>query len=191
MNPQGSSFLNQATLVLNRSWAVVNVTTVRRAICLVFRGHAKIIAPETFEVYDFESWVKFPTNGDGSIIHAVSFQFQAPEVIVLKTFNSVPNTDVPFSRKNIFRRDNYTCQYCGKQFRTEELTIEHILPRSKGGKTTWQNCVLACISCNLKKGNRTLTESGLILKKTPTRPRWKPDLFLGQAPRPDFWGKFL
>lgn len=191
MDPNGSSLLAQATLVLNRSWTVVNVTTVKRALCLVFRGHAKIIAPGTFQVHDFASWLDQPMPPSAARIRTVSVSIPAPEVIVLQGYDEVPATEVPFSRRNIFRRDNYQCQYCGKHSRAEELTIDHLVPRSQGGATTWENCVLACTRCNLRKGNRSPEEAGLALRARPRRPRWQPDILMQTERHPTFWASFI
>jgi 5-methylcytosine-specific restriction endonuclease McrA len=97
---------------------------------------------------------------------------------------------VTFSRRNLFKRDRFTCQYCGEQPGTEELTIDHVLPRSRGGVSTWENCVLACIECNHRKANMTPAEAGMPLKKDPARPNWRPlyareDVMIGS------WSKFL
>ena len=191
MTASGESLLDRATLVLNRSWTAVNVTTARRALCLVYLGQAKIIAPETFEVHDFDSWIRADGDGTHPVIRAVSFKFRLPEVIVLQTYDSIPCKEVPFSRRNIYRRDNYTCQYCGKRFHAEDLTIDHVIPKSRGGKTTWENCVLACAACNLRKGDRTLEEAGMALLGKPAKPSWNPNLLVRGGPLPLSWKGFL
>ncbi len=190
MATTGETLLDQATLVLNKSWTAVNVTTVRRAICLVYLGQAKIIAPETFEVHDFESWIRADGDGTHPVLSTVNFKFRVPEVIVLQRYNSVPSKEVPFSRKNVYRRDNYTCQYCGKRFRAEELTIDHVIPRSRGGRTSWENCVLACVRCNLRKGDRTLEEAGMTLLRKPSKPKWNPNLVVRGGAFPPSWRGF-
>ncbi len=183
--------LDRATLVLNRSWTAVNVTTVRRAICLVYSGHARVISPETFKTYDFETWVHNGENGNHFYFKTVTLKIRVPEVILLLTYDSVPAKDVPFSRKNIYKRDNYTCQYCGKKYKAEDLTIDHVVPRSRGGKTTWENCVLACIWCNIKKGDRTLKEAGMRLLRKPSRPKWSTGVILAKENLPSSWKSFI
>ena len=102
----------------------------------------------------------------------------------------VPANAVTFSRRNVFKRDRYTCQYCGKQPGSEELTIDHVVPRSQGGLSTWENCVLACIECNARKANRTPEQAHMPLRKHPVRPHWKP-LYAPHSVRIDSWTKFL
>ncbi len=97
---------------------------------------------------------------------------------------------VTFSRRNLFKRDHSTCQYCACQPGTEELTIDHVLPRSQGGQTTWENCVLACVSCNAKKANRTPEQAMMKLRRAPVRPSWKP-LYDATGVRIASWSRFL
>lgn len=96
-------------------------------------------------------------------------QIKLPKIVVLKKYINI-NHAPKFSRKNVYLRDNYTCQYCGKKFPTEELTFDHVMPRCKGGKTTWENIVTACKCCNGKKGGKTLQEANMKLISTPCIP---------------------
>ena len=93
-----------------------------------------------------------------------------PEVIVLKTYDRLPTNSVTFSRRNIFKRDRFTCQFCGRQPGSEALTIDHVVPRSQGGTSTWENCVLACIDCNARKADRTPEQARMPLRHAPIRP---------------------
>ncbi len=162
--------LNKRVLVLNKSWIPVNVTSAKRAICLVFSGLAKVVHPKTYEIYDFEQWKKQQAK---YYIRAVHFDMPVPEIIVLQRYNNLRSRHkVPFSRTNLLKRDDYSCQYCGKKDRGSKLTIDHIVPRSKGGITSWSNCVIACSSCNRRKGNKFLHESGYRLLRQPTTPIW-------------------
>jgi 5-methylcytosine-specific restriction endonuclease McrA len=102
----------------------------------------------------------------------------------------MPTSAVTFSRRNIYKRDRYTCQYCGIQPGSEELTIDHVSPRSQGGLSTWENCVLACVSCNKRKADRTPEQARMPLKKPPARPAWRP-LYATQHVRIDSWSKFI
>jgi len=191
MERENFEILDRATLVLNKSWIAVNVTTVRKAICLVYRGHAKIISPDTFKTYDFNTWIHNGENGGNYYIKTVTLKIRVPEVILLLTYDSIPAQHVPFSRKNIYKRDNYTCQYCGKKFRPEDLTIDHVIPKSKGGETTWENCVLACLWCNMKKGNRTLKEAGMKLLRKPEKPKWTTGVIVTKDKIPTSWKNFI
>jgi 5-methylcytosine-specific restriction endonuclease McrA len=93
---------------------------------------------------------------------------------VLQVYDRFPRARVRFSRQNIYLRDGLTCQYCQQRLPRSELNLDHVIPRSRGGRTTWENVVCSCIACNVRKGGRTPQEAGMRLMKTPTRPRWSP-----------------
>jgi 5-methylcytosine-specific restriction endonuclease McrA len=97
---------------------------------------------------------------------------------------------VTFSRRNVFKRDRYVCQYCGCQPGTDELTIDHVVPRSQGGVSSWTNCVLACIACNKRKADRTPREASMTLRRQPVRPTWKP-VYADHHVRLESWSKFV
>lgn len=187
----GSSGLDDRTLVLNRSWLAVNVTTARRALTLAFVGCARIIHVDTFEVFSFDAWIDLPPAPKARTVRSVSREFQVPEIILLQAYDQQPVLRVPFSRRNLFYRDNYRCQYCGVRTSTENLSIDHVTPRSKGGLSSWTNCVLACHSCNVRKGSRTPQEAGMRLSRNPAQPRWPVYLSLGADRRRDSWRRFL
>jgi 5-methylcytosine-specific restriction endonuclease McrA len=182
--------LQRATLVLNRSWRPVHVTTVRRALCMVFRDAAKIVCPASLQTYDFASWIEVPIPDHASAIRSPSVSIAAPEIVVLAHYNRVPCHQAPFTRRNLFLRDDYTCQYCGKRGPSSKLSVDHVLPRSRGGSTSWENCVLACVRCNARKANHTPQEAGLNLLRQPTRPRWTPYLSLTENQRMESWSRF-
>lgn len=182
--------LSQPTLVLNRSWQAICTTSVRHAIILVYTGRAKFIAPDTYELHDLESWSDLARFAKGPLIHGVNLALPVPEVVILTETNVYPQPKVVFSRRNIFKRDHYTCQYCGARPRLQELTIDHVLPRSQGGRSTWENCVVSCRSCNEDKGNRTPEEVGLKLHAKPRRPAWLPFVTQNNGLRPS-WEKFI
>lgn len=183
--------LEGATLVLNRSWAVIHTTTVKRALTLTINRVAKIIAPDTFEAHDFESWSQLSVRHDEPAVRTVSLQIKVPEVIVLSSYDSMPRKEVPFTRRNLYKRDAFTCQYCGKRMAAEDLSIDHVEPKSRGGKTSWTNCVLACIRCNVRKSNRTPAEAHMALMTKPVRPRWEPTLSIPVGKRRVSWSKFI
>jgi len=162
-------------LVLNSGYEPLHFCAAKRAISMIFTGRAQQV--ET----------------DGIVIRSFSSQFACPTVIKLKRYIRIPyRRSVPFSKKNVLKRDRHTCQYCGV---TEgELTIDHILPRSLGGESSWLNVVVACKSCNAKKGSRTPEEAGLSLKSKPYRPRYMALLFEPQSIPPSFakaWKKYI
>jgi 5-methylcytosine-specific restriction endonuclease McrA len=113
-----------------------------------------------------------------------------PEVICLTRFDRLPSTAVTFSRRNVARRDHQTCQYCGAQPGWESITVDHVVPRSRGGTSSWTNCVAACVACNARKADRTPEQAGMKLRRRPARPDWKP-LYAARAARVESWARFL
>lgn len=166
--------LQSSVLVLNRCYQPVNVTTVRRAFGLLYQGHARAIDRQ-FQTFDFDSWSALSADlNDRDILHTVARAIRIPRVIMLQIYDRVPHLRLRFSRQNIYLRDNSTCQYCGKHKPREELNLDHVVPRTQGGRTTWANVVCSCIKCNLSKGGRTPAEAGMKLLKEPVRPHWSP-----------------
>ncbi|GIL16150.1 MAG: HNH endonuclease [Chloroflexota bacterium] len=161
-------------LVLNASYEPLNIVSVRRAIVLLLKEKAELI--ETAEAK----------------IRAERMQFDVPLVIRLVAFVPIPRRlPLPLSRRTVLARDLYTCQYCGTQPGRNELTLDHILPRSRGGATSWENVVTACGPCNRRKGNRTPDEANMRLLSTPGRPRFVAVVMLGEASAHDVWNKYL
>ena len=126
-------------------------------------------------VHDFESWVDH-TGGDESKpqVHTVSLTFAVPDVVVLDLYDKLPSREVKFSRQTVFQRDGHTCQYCRKTFAEKDLNLDHVVPRDKGGKTTWENIVTSCIRCNTRKANKLPREASMFPANQPRKPRWKP-----------------
>jgi 5-methylcytosine-specific restriction endonuclease McrA len=185
-----SGLLDRATLVLNRSWRPVHVTTVRRALCMVFRDAARIVEPESLTTFTFAEWLDQPVSDETLAIRSPSVRLTAPEVVLLLHYDRVPCHEAPFTRRNLFLRDDYTCQYCGRRCNSDHLSVDHVLPRSRGGTTSWENCVLACVGCNARKADRTIKEVGFRLLRTPVRPRWTPYLNLRPNQRMESWSQF-
>ncbi len=183
--------LDAPTLVLNRSWLAIATTPVRKALSLVYQQAATVICPDTYETHDFASWAEVAVARDEPCIRTVTTRLKVPEIIVLKVYNKQPKRSVAFSRRNLYRRDNYTCQYCGARPGSEELTIEHVMPRSRGGRTAWLNCVLACVECNKRKAHRCLHETGMRLLRAPKVPRWSWDVEIAVGRRRASWDHFL
>jgi len=174
-----SATLQKKVLVLNKSWVAVGSVSLKRAITLVFSTYkdgeskAKIVDPvNDFQLFTWKDWSQvIPKDGEDSISSA-DLVFRIPEIIVLGRYNKLPNRKVYFNRRNLYRRDNFTCQYCERKLHSSELTIDHIIPRSRGGKSNWINCVLACNKCNAKKGSNLLSEIGLSLMRKPFKPKF-------------------
>lgn len=185
------SVLSERALVLNRSWTAITTTTVRHALVLAYREVAQIICPDTYRAYEFTDWAELSAEGDGPAIATPFLRIRVPEIIVLTRFAGFPKRGVSFSRRNIYRRDSYTCQYCGSRPGSELLSIDHVVPRSRGGRSTWENCVLACLACNKRKANRSLVESGLELARDPARPSWSGALEISLGRRKASWEKFI
>lgn len=173
-----STFLGQRVLVLNRLWQAVNVCSVRRALSLLFEGHAQVVwdtGAGEFETFSFNEWRDFSrAEPHPDSVHTVSFRIRVPRVILLLFFDRLPKQEVKFTRHNIFERDKCTCQYCGVVFERKDLNLDHVIPRDRGGPTTWENIVCSCIRCNTRKANRTPLEAGLSLIRKPKRPKWRP-----------------
>jgi 5-methylcytosine-specific restriction endonuclease McrA len=188
--------LDQPVLVLNRLWQAVNICSVRRAFALVCQGHAQVVCTDggqAFSTHDFHSWRDLSEREPGpEMVHTISFKIRVPRVIVLLMFERLPKKEVKFTRHNVFERDKNTCQYCGKIFDRKDLNLDHVIPRDKGGATTWENVVCSCIPCNTRKGNRLPHEVRMRLIRKPERPRWRPFLHLTFGmPQHDSWRHFI
>jgi 5-methylcytosine-specific restriction endonuclease McrA len=164
--------LNSSVLVLNRSYLPVHVTSVRRAFSLLYQRAARAV-DEAYQTFDFDEWGRLSTCG----VEAVGTSggaIRVPRVIALLHFDRVPMRHVRYSRINVFARDKFTCQYCGVRPHRSELNLDHVIPRSMGGRTSWENVVCSCIECNRRKGGRTPEQARLRLLRRPTRPRFSP-----------------
>ena len=181
--------INSAVLVLNRYYQPVHVTSVKRAFSLLYQGVAKAI-DEQYRLYEFADWAALSATKDS--ITTIDRTIRVPRVLVLGAYDHLPRAKVRFSRLNIYARDNDTCQYCSKQLPRSDLNLDHVNPRTQGGKTTWENVVCSCVPCNLKKGGRTPEQAGMRLLKKPVRPRWTP-LFRGAIRKVTYreWLPFL
>jgi 5-methylcytosine-specific restriction endonuclease McrA len=182
--------INNPCLVLNRNWQAVNVCTIARALTLLWNENARVVNVSDYQTFTWEDWASIDPEVGDKFIQTTSLRLRVPEVIVLSNYDALPESAVTFSRRNIFKRDHYVCQYCHKQPGMDELTIDHIVPRSHGGVSSWDNCVLACIGCNKRKADRTPKEAGMKLLKTPIRPAWKP-LYAAHDIRLESWQKFV
>lgn len=185
-----TAVLNRPTLVLNRNWQPVGVATVAKSLVKVWNETARIVDPDDYCQYSWSDWAQLIPTDEELVIRTRRNRLRVPEVIVLTFYDRLPSNAVTFSRRNIFKRDRFTCQYCGKQPGSEELTIDHVLPRAQGGISTWENCVLACVECNAKKADRTPDQALMPLRREPVRPVWKP-LYGSHGMRIDSWSRFV
>lgn len=160
-------------LVLNAGYEPLGLTSVRRGVLLVQSGRAEVVSPSG-------RYLRTPTR-----------PYPIPSVVRLYRMIRRPPGRLSLSRKNVYRRDRYTCQYCGRT--GVELTLDHVIPKSRGGKTTWENLVTACKECNTKKGNRTPEEAGMRLLKRPRAPLYFEVIVLGLDARelPEDWRDFI
>jgi 5-methylcytosine-specific restriction endonuclease McrA len=191
-----SSYLDQQVLVLNRLWQAVNVCSARRALALLFQGQAQVVLGDqdgAFQTFSFPEWRDFSDREPHEeSVHTISFRIRVPRVIMLLVFDRLPKQEVKFTRHNIFERDHNTCQYCNKQMDRKDLNLDHVIPRDRGGPTTWENIVCSCIPCNTRKANRTPAEAGIKLFRKPTKPKWRPFVqFSFTARCHDDWKHFL
>jgi 5-methylcytosine-specific restriction endonuclease McrA len=180
-----------AVLVLNRLYQAVQVTGAKRGLRLFYAGRARAVGPD-FATYDFENWCDLPPGVDDDVIRTPRRAIRVPRVIQLTHYDKLPRREVRFTRQNIFYRDKNRCQYCGRIFPQKELNLDHVVPLSRGGSSSWDNVVCACVACNSRKGNRIPHEAGLSLIRIPKRPAGHPVLRAGWlGPRYDEWRSFL
>jgi len=192
--------LNSNVLVLNKHYMALRVITVRRAFCLLFRNLAQVISVEDgqYQTYDFESWAELsqlklqfePSAHEW--LRTVHLDIAVPRIIRLLFYDKLPRQEVKFNRRNIFARDRNRCQYCGKRFPMAELSLDHVVPRSQGGKSTWDNVVCSCLRCNVRKGGRTPEQAHMTLTSKPIRPKRSPAISLKlTSERYASWKEFL
>jgi len=166
--------LNRQVLVLNQNYAPLQICNVKHAIVMLYLNRVEMV------------------ESDGVMIHTVDDSFPLPTVVRVKRYIDYRGYEIVLSRKNIMRRDEFRCQYCGKH--DSQLTLDHVQPKRYGGKDTWENLVTACIRCNNVKGDRTPEQAEMPLLRKPKKPHyvqflkqhidepiqsWKPYIFLG------------
>jgi 5-methylcytosine-specific restriction endonuclease McrA len=198
---RSESALDASVLVLNKLFMAVHIISVRRAFCLLCKDLAEVVTMEEgqFMTYDFQTWREVSEfraahfrEEEDDWVRTASSQIQAPRVIRLVGYEKLPKQTVKFNRRNIFARDNNQCQYCGKKFPTSELSLDHVLPRSQGGPSTWENIVCACVSCNVRKGGRTPKQAHMTLIRNPVKPKRSPMLNMKLTNRKyQSWKSFL
>lgn len=195
------SLLNGSVLILNKFFMAIQVTNARAAISALVGGKVKCVDLD-YSTYDLQNWKIFSEEYQGTeeakrfpgVIRSPSTTLLVPEVVIDPDceFNSPHIKTVRYSRKSIYQRDKNTCQYCGKKCNKKEITLDHIVPRSKQGKSTWTNVVACCTNCNSNKRDKSLEELGWKLLKTPKKPHWKSHIGTPfNMEKRNFWEMFL
>ena len=167
-------------LVLNRNWQAVNIVGVKRAFSLLWQDHARVINTRSgdFSPMDAGEWIHYSSESSESAsdtyIHTVRLKILVPRVLLLRDYDRLPVSEIKFSRENVFIRDHYTCQYTGKRCKAQDLTLDHVIPRERGGRTSWENIVTCRRDINSRKANRLPHEAGLTLIRKPAPPKWSP-----------------
>jgi 5-methylcytosine-specific restriction endonuclease McrA len=201
-----SPALNASVLVLNRFYQAIRVVNVRRAFSLLCRDLAEVVHIETdahtgqsrWQNLAFGEWTELsqlkaefePDEYDW--VHTVRLQIAVPRIIRLLGYEKLPRQEVKFNRRNIYARDGSRCQYCGKRHSTTELSLDHVVPRSQGGRSTWDNIVCCCIKCNVKKGGRTPEQAHMHLIAKPVKPKRSPVINIRLADERYWsWKQFL
>ena len=178
--------LNSHVLVLNKLWMAIRVVDARRAFTMLIKDLAEVIRVDdgSFAAYDFENWADASATAhrqyDGFAadeyewVRTVHTHIAVPKVIRLLGYDKLPRQGVKLNRRNIFARDRNRCQYCGRNFPTSELSLDHVVPRSQQGESSWTNLVCCCVRCNAKKGGRTPDQAKMKLITPPVRPKRNP-----------------
>jgi len=162
--------LDERVLVLNKSWRPVSVEPASESLVKMWCGKAVAIDGRDYSVHRFGSWVERGVDPGMPFVRTTSYDVQVPEAIVLTEYGEIPKMGRNFSKYSIFKRDKYTCQYCGSQPGREGVTIDHVTPKAQGGKTDWTNCVTSCSPCNADKADLTPDEAGMKLRRPPVKP---------------------
>ena len=164
----------QRVLVLNATYEPLSIVSVQRAVVLLLKEKAELVEAAAERLHASRTSVPVP------LVIRLVYYVRIPHPVVLAP-----------TRRSVALRDNFTCQYCGATPGRGLLTLDHILPRSRGGPTTWENVVAACRTCNMRKGNRTPDEAHMVLRKTPGRPHYVAFLLLSEVGSKDVWRKYV
>jgi len=163
----------QRVLVLNASYEPLQIISLRRAVILLLQEKAELVEATERQ------------------LRACNISLDIPLVIRLMRYIKIPHRfRLPCSRRGVLARDHETCQYCGAQPGRTNLTVDHVIPRSQGGKTVWDNVVAACSDCNRKKGGRTPEQAHMLLRTNPRQPQYVAFALLGEIERHDVWRKY-
>jgi 5-methylcytosine-specific restriction endonuclease McrA len=159
-------------LVLNATYEALNVTSLQRAVKLIFAGKAEVL------------------HHHQRVLHAATFEMRMPSIIRMLYYIRRPRQQVALTKKNVLLRDDYRCQYCGCKG-NDPMTVDHVVPKSIGGPSTWENLVCACLTCNNRKNNRTPNDANMHLTRKPRMPKYIPWIQVKRHTLPGEWYKFL
>jgi 5-methylcytosine-specific restriction endonuclease McrA len=204
--------LNSPVLVLNKGWVAIDATSAREAITDVMAEKAQVVHPRSFTLHGIDSWMEQDILDGDRFIQAARQRILVPEVVV-NHYEKIPRRTVVFSRRNLWKRDRFRCQYCGKRPRADEISVDHVVPKAIWNRqnheksvTCFENCVLACTDCNKKKDNRTSEQAGMRLRRMvekngvlrpqhydrPKAPSWSPIYAIRRFSKfPESWAQFL
>ncbi len=190
---------NRRVLVLNRNWQAVNIVGLRRAFSLLWQDHARVINTFTgdYSVHAAPEWLEYsmainPPPPQAEYVRTIRMHIILPKILLLRNFDRLPVSEVKFNRQNVFERDNYTCQYSGRTCKVKDLTLDHVIPRERGGRTSWENIVTCSREMNAVKANRLPHEAGLRLVRKPSRPKSRPFVSVAAGSDVDSsWMQFL
>lgn len=198
--------LDEPALKLNKSWVPIAAEPLHRALSDVFKEKARIVDPIDFTLHTWESWVERPVLDGEPFIATTGGPIRVPEVIVLNQYNKTPRHGVPYNRQNVYKRDSFRCQYCGRKPANDDWSIDHVDPKSQGGVACWENSVTACTACNHKKANRTPEQAKMRLRRVtvdssgkehvsfydrPKAPVWSPRYATSRKRPPESWKQFI
>lgn len=181
-----------SVLVLNKVWIPIHIVEWQKAMSLIIQESVRPLDNDLI-AYDFEDWINFSNlTEEYPKINTVKYKIALPEIILLKNYDRLPLRDVKYSRMTLFERDNFKCCFCGKKFPKLELTVDHIIPRSKGGLTNWSNTVSACRKCNSIKADKSVEEVNFKMHYKPKKPKWVSPISKLSPDHPcKSWNKFL
>lgn len=161
-------------LVLNKGWAPIHIVDWKKAMSLLCTERVRAVDHVSYNALDLHQWSANTANrlDEFYMIKTASRDYALPEIIVAIEFSRLPQHQVKYSRQSVFARDDFTCGYCGNMFKSKELTIDHIVPRSQGGATSWNNVISSCFKCNQRKGGCTPAQANMKLLFKPHKPGW-------------------
>ena len=172
------NILSSPTLVLNKFWAAIQLKPVRKVLRDAIKGKVLMIDYKDWNVYSFEEWATLPVEEGDDYIRAGrdkdgnTHKIRCPGIALHKYYAKVPRLEVRMNRKNLHMRDGGKCLYCGVHVKISDASYDHVIPKSRGGPTTWENMVTCCLKCNCKKADKTLAEVGYTLKVKPVKPEY-------------------
>jgi 5-methylcytosine-specific restriction endonuclease McrA len=185
------SLLNRQVLVLNKLWLPIETVPAIDAFGKLWCKKASVVSPKDYCVYDWDSWVEKSIDAEENVVHTGSEKILIPEVIVLSRFDKEFRKTLRLTKKNIYIRDGYVCQYTGKTLKRSEANIDHVVPTTRGGKDSWENMVVCNKDLNGRKGDRTIEEMGLRLIRQPFKPSYDSLVIDPKIKAPESWSNFM